>query len=113
MKPASSFGAATLPSARDCSQSTLTSSMAPASTARSSDAAVAEGPGADEVGAVRALVLEGAGEREGDGHRGEADDDDDDEGRGAPPARAPARAGEPPSPPFRLFRESSRLHHDA
>jgi hypothetical protein len=90
MNLASALGASTLPSARDCSQSTLTSSMAPASTALQR-AAVAKSPGADDIGAVRALVLEGAGEHEGDGHRGDADDDDEDEGRRPPPARTPAR----------------------
>ena len=55
--------------------------------------AVAEGPGADEVRAVRALVLKDAGERKGGGHRRETDDEDDDQRRCAATPR-PADAAD-------------------
>ena len=51
---------------------------------------VAEGPGADEVWAVRPVVVERACQREGDGDGDQTRDDDDEQSRKAPP---PARPG--------------------
>ena len=53
--------------------------------------AVSEGPRADEVGAVRAIVVERGGQRERSRHGDDAGDDDDREG-GEPPGSAPAAA---------------------
>ena len=53
--------------------------------------AVAERPGADEVGTVRPVVVERAGEGEGRDHREQPHDDDHEEGGEAPPP-GPARA---------------------